>query len=93
MKLAIIILLLLQPGHSLIGKLFVGNNNNHGVVASPAHLEHQGIKLPPTNLDNKGLEYLFRQNQEWKASKIAEDENFFDNLGTINAPDFMYIGR
>jgi hypothetical protein len=62
-------------------------------VEAPAPAKTAGPRLPPQNLDNKGLEYIFEKNKAWQAEKIEADPDFFNKLGSIHTPDYMYIGE
>ena len=100
MKISAALALLLsatQPADALLGglKKAFGKTSTAPAPApaAPAKSVTPGPKLPPTSLDNKNLDYIFQQNQAWKASKLAEDKKFFDKLGTIHTPDYMYIGK
>jgi carbonic anhydrase len=35
---------------------------------------------------------VFKNNEEWVNSKLAQDENFFTKLAREQTPDFLYIG-
>jgi hypothetical protein len=80
-----------QPANALLGGLF------NGKTAAPAPsapvAKKTGPRLPPTILDNKNLDYIFQQNQVWKASKLADDKEFFNKLGSTHTPEYMYIGK
>jgi hypothetical protein len=62
-------------------------------VAAPAPVKTPSPRLPPSVLDNKGLDYIFEKNRAWQAAKIADDPEFFTKLGSIHTPDYMYIGE
>jgi hypothetical protein len=49
--------------------------------------------LPTKHSDNKELQNIFYQNQAWKTNKLVEDPAFFEKLGSIHVPDFMWIGK
>jgi hypothetical protein len=49
-------------------------------------------RLPPKYLDNKGLAHIFEKNRDWKNAKKAQDKKFFEKLGKIHTPEYMYIG-
>jgi hypothetical protein len=84
-----------QPADALLGGLFKGKK----AAEAPAYVppapvaKKTGPRLPPTILDNKNLDYIFQQNQAWKASKLAGDKEFFNKLGTTHTPEYMYIGK
>lgn len=46
-----------------------------------------GKTAPDMNLDN-----IFRQNEQWVRAKKAEDPLFFDKLGSVHRPNYMWIG-
>jgi carbonic anhydrase len=35
---------------------------------------------------------IFKNNEEWIASKLEKDASYFENLGKGQAPEFLYIG-
>ena len=35
---------------------------------------------------------IFENNKNWVASKLAEDENYFENLAKDHTPELLYIG-
>lgn len=41
---------------------------------------------------DKDITNIFRQNQEWKHSKLRQDPFFFNKLGSIHKPRYMWIG-
>jgi len=41
---------------------------------------------------DKDLLDIFAQNKEWVASKKEADANFFDKLGAVHKPDYLWIG-
>jgi hypothetical protein len=41
---------------------------------------------------DKDISNIFRQNQEWKHSKLRQDPFFFNKLGSIHKPRYMWIG-
>lgn len=47
---------------------------------------------PKNNKEDKDLDHIFRANELWVRSKKAEDPLFFDKLGSIHKPDYMWIG-
>jgi len=60
-------------------------------------LEKQnGIASSDTNTNkivpDKDLDHIFRQNELWVQSKKAKDPLFFEKLGSIHRPDYMWIG-
>ena len=94
MKIAVALTLFLavQPSAALLGigklrkLLGKGSMPQQRVTAG-------GKKLPPLTLDNKDLDRVFAKNQIWKASKLVNDKEFFNKLGTTHTPDYMYIGK
>ena len=84
-QIAVTLLLAAQPSNAFIGRLFGRKKAKIATKPTP--------KLPPTSFDNKGLEQLFQNNQAWKKSKIEQDQEFFNKLGTTHQPDYMYIGE
>lgn len=41
---------------------------------------------------DKDIANIFKQNQEWKQSKLDEDPEFFSTAGSSHAPSYMWIG-
>jgi type IV secretory pathway VirB10-like protein len=41
---------------------------------------------------DKDISNIFRQNQEWKHSKLRQDPFFFNKLGSTHKPRYMWIG-
>lgn len=41
---------------------------------------------------DKDLNHIFRQNELWVEAKKAQDPAFFDKLGSVHRPDYMWIG-
>jgi hypothetical protein len=68
-------------------------NSQKEPLAAPAPPKKAGPRLPPQILDNKGLDYIFDKNKAWRAEKLAADPEFFNKLGSIHTPDYMYIGE
>jgi hypothetical protein len=87
-----VLLLLGRPASALVGRFFKGKASNHPVIIedTPA-----ATKLPPKILDNRGLDYIFDKNDDWKESKLDSDKKFFKTLGssTNTTPEYMYIGK
>lgn len=63
-----------------------------------------GFGMPPVNMPPmpppqqqqqplKDIDNIFRQNQVWKGSKLNEDPNFFQTLGSNHKPTYMWIGE
>jgi carbonic anhydrase len=42
--------------------------------------------------DGKSLENLFRKNQEWAASMVEQDAQFFRKLESQQSPEYLWIG-
>jgi len=42
---------------------------------------------------DKDLNDIFAQNVAWKAAQEERDPKFFEKLGSINMPNYMWIGR
>jgi carbonic anhydrase len=42
--------------------------------------------------DGKSLENLFRNNQEWAASMVEQDAQFFRKLASQQSPEYLWIG-
>ncbi|MCK5281405.1 MAG: carbonic anhydrase, partial [Cyclobacteriaceae bacterium] len=38
------------------------------------------------------IEQVFENNKEWVSKHLELDENYFKNLSTGQAPEFLYIG-
>lgn len=38
------------------------------------------------------IKQIFENNRNWIAEKLKSDENYFDNLGKGQSPEFLYIG-
>jgi hypothetical protein len=50
--------------------------------------EYNGYGAEP----DKDISNIFRQNQEWKHSKLRQDPFFFNKLGSVHKPRYMWIG-
>lgn len=44
------------------------------------------------NADSLILEQLFQKNQEWAASMVAQDPDFFQKLTSLQSPEYLWIG-
>jgi carbonic anhydrase len=55
-----------------------------GVEAFP--MINKGTKI------DKDLDNILAQNKKWKAGKLAEDPDFFSNLGAGHSPSYLWIG-
>jgi hypothetical protein len=86
------LLLALQPSAALLGIGRLKRAFKRGSMPKQ-RVTAGGKKLPPLTLDNKDLDSVFAKNQVWKASKLAKDKDFFNKLGTVHTPDYMYIGK
>ena len=83
-----------QPASALLGRFFKPPASSLGKVRAPnPEIPLKTTGLPPMNTDNKGLQNIFYQNQAWKAERLADDEDFFNKLGSVHQPEFMYIGE
>jgi hypothetical protein len=83
------VLLLARPTSALVGRLFKGKASNSVIEDTPA-----ATKLPPKNLDNRGLDYIFDKNDAWKESKLEADKKFFKKFGSSSStPEYMFIGK
>lgn len=64
-----------------------GNGNNAPIVPNNPQ-QSQGIAYMP----DKDTSNIFAQNQQWKHSKLAQDPFFFNKLGSVHKPKYMWIG-
>ena len=64
-----------------------GVNGNAPIVPNNPQ-QSQGIAYMP----DKDISNIFAQNQQWKHSKLAQDPFFFNKLGSVHKPKFMWIG-
>jgi hypothetical protein len=50
-------------------------------------LKKEKRKIPP-DIDN-----IFLQNEQWKQSKLEKDPSFFNTLGSVHHPNYLWIGK
>jgi Carbonic anhydrase len=56
------------------------------IIATPV------VSTVTSTFVDKNLEDVFAANQEWISSMKGEDPAFFEKLGSIHQPDYMWIG-
>ena len=79
-----------KQASALLGRLFQRKFTSAKAIAKP--IQSGRPRLPPKNLDNRGLETIFQGNKQWKAEMLKKDRRFFRKLGNIHKPEYMYIG-
>ena len=87
-----LLLLAVEPSEALIGRVFRTAKKTVKDTVDKAAAITTGRRLPPKVLDNKGLDYIFENNVQWRKQKVIEDKDFFKKLGSTHAPEYMYIG-
>ena len=60
------------------------------IFDSTAHLRNFN---PTATFRDKDLKDIFEQNVAWKSAHEEQDPEFFDKLGAVHKPNYMWIGE
>eukprot|EP00549_Striatella_unipunctata_P019744 CAMPEP_0118719336 /NCGR_PEP_ID=MMETSP0800-20121206/29413_1 /TAXON_ID=210618 ORGANISM="Striatella unipunctata, Strain CCMP2910" /NCGR_SAMPLE_ID=MMETSP0800 /ASSEMBLY_ACC=CAM_ASM_000638 /LENGTH=350 /DNA_ID=CAMNT_0006626683 /DNA_START=1 /DNA_END=1053 /DNA_ORIENTATION=- len=95
----------LIPNNALAFLAPTSSNNKHTTATKVGFLEAKrkhtsllrAIQMPPLDSEqeegiDKDLDVIYKQNLAWKASKEAEDPDYFNKLGGGHHPNYMWIG-